>query len=144
MSVVILISYHYGILIFLWYQTHPQKWLVTLVGLLVNFLLKPHSIPYCGSKVMTREIGTHRFPLYWMSDLKVINKFDFVYITPGEQELVPEWTNFKFMSFRTLITLDQRDDSKTNEYLGELVVGKNVFLKVVLSISPTHFFLKFH
>lgn len=73
--------------------------------------------------------GTPRFCLSLMNNLKVITNFDFATLTPCEQEVVQELSNFKFISSRTLITRGRGDDSMINEYLGEL--GKNLRLKLL-------------
>lgn len=54
-----------------------------------------------------------------MNNPKAITCFNFASLTLYEQEVVQELIEFKFLSSRSLITLDQGDDSEIYEYLGE-------------------------
>lgn len=86
-------------------------------------------------------IGSYHLPFSLTSDPKDIISFEFADLSPDEQEVVQELPDFKFTSSRTLITLDRGDSSEIDEYLGEYVVEKYLYLKVFLSISITHIFI---
>lgn len=75
--------------------------------------------------------GALRFPLSWMSDPKVIRVFNFVDLTLGDQDVVQELDDFKFMSFCTQITLGRGYDSRIDKYLYEFMVKEDPCLEFV-------------
>lgn len=75
--------------------------------------------------------GALRFPLSWTSDPKVISIFNFVDLTLGDQDVVQELDDFKFMSFCTPITLDRGYGSRIDKYLCEFMVKEDPCLEFV-------------
>lgn len=82
-----------------------------------------------------------QFHLSQRRNPKIIIGFNFDYLTFVKQEMVQILNDFDVMSSLAMITLDQEDDSSTNEYLGEFMVKKkNHRFKIVYSLHCFIFF----